>query len=305
MKIFILLFFTLCFPIFIFITTIVYASDITPILKSDLTKHQIYTQLSKQLGTIDTGDSNSAIVSQFIQSKFTSDYLRQKVETAMDSSDKWVTGKSTTPPVISFKDVKDEINTQYPQLLPSIMQASQELKQQETQNPDMQQNPQAAKNIDMIASLAKSDFTIPLTKYLIGLKNFYTTIRILQPILGILLILSLIFLGVMNKSWHQRFKWFGFTLLFSSIWGFAITYSNASLVAFLANSLSVNTNHAMHIAIPIALQLINHYVDTFSSYQKIASIVSLIIAAVCFILFIVTPKSVAVQAIPKNKAKKK
>ena len=305
MKFLSALFFTLFFPLFIFLTTALYTSDVTPLLKSDLVKNKIYNELSSQLSKLDTGDSNSAIISQFIQSKFTSDYLRQKVETAMDSSDEWIKGQTNTPPVISFKDVKDELNAQYPQLLPGIEQASQELKQQEAQNPDLQRNPQAEKNIDMIANFAKSDFTVPLNQYLIGLKNFYTSVRILQPILGIVLILCLILLGVMNKSWPQRFKWIGFTLLFSSIWGFALTYSNTALVAFLANYLTTNANHTMQLAMPIALQLINHYADAFASYQKTASFVAFIAAAGCFAGIFVTRNSTVAQVKPNKTAKKK
>ena len=105
MKFFISLFFVICFPVGIFLTTILYTSDVTPLLKTDLVKNHIYNQLSNQLAKLNTGDSNSAIISQFIQSKFTSDYLQNKVEKAMDDSDNWIKGKTNTPPTISFKDM--------------------------------------------------------------------------------------------------------------------------------------------------------------------------------------------------------
>jgi hypothetical protein len=291
MKFLLALFFTVFFPIVIFLTTILYTSDITPLLQKDLVKNHIYTQLSDQLSKLDTGDANSAIISQFIQSKFTSDYLQNKVEKAMNDSDDWIKGKTNTPPVISFKDVKDALNAQYPQLLPGIIQAAQELKQQEAQNPQLaQQNPQATKNLDMIATFAKSDFTIPLNKYLVGLKNFYTAVRILQPILAILLLLSLILLGFMNKTWPARLKWIGFTLLLGSIWGFILAFGNVEVVAFISKNVAKITDKNMQIAAPIFLQLINHYVDAFTSYQKTASIVALCAAVGCFVGLIITPK---------------
>jgi len=306
MKFFISLFFIVCFPVVIFLTTILYISDITPLLKTDLVKNHIYNQLSSQLGKLDTGDSNSTIVSQFIQSKFTSDYLQNKVEKAMSDSDDWIKGKTNTPPVISFKDVKDELNAQYPQLLPDIEQSAVQLKQQEAQNPQLaQQNPQAVQNLNMIASFAKSDFTIPLNKYLVGLKNFYTMVRILQPVLTVLLVICILLLGTLNKTWSSRLKWIGFTLLFGSIWGFILAYSNVALVSFIAKHAATISNQSLQMATPILLQLINHYVSSFTSYQKTASIVTLCAAVGCFIWLAFTTNTPVALAKPRSNIKKK
>jgi len=305
MKILLLLFFTLCLPIFIFCTTILYTSDLTPLLQSDLVKNHMYSQLSDQLGKLDTGDTNSGVVSQFIQNKFTSQYLQGKVEKAMNDSDDWVRGKTTTPPVISFKDVKDELNAQYPQLLPGIQQAAEKLKQAEAQNPQLaQQNPQASQNLEMIANLTKSDFTIPLNKYLIGLKDFYATVRILQPILAILLILCLILLGYINKTWPDRLKWIGFTLLFGSIWGFILAFGNVALVTFLASFAVKISNHTLQMATPIVLQLINHYVNAFAANQKSASVVILCISVACFVASVLLKNRLVTPAKPKTAKKK-
>jgi hypothetical protein len=302
MKLLIALFFILFFPLFIFLTTILSTPDITPLIKTDLIKTNMYSNMSNQLSKLDIGDSNSALVNQFIQNRFTASYIQQKVEKAMDSSDAWIRGKTTKPPVISFTDVIDELTTQYPQLLPSIEQAASEMKQKEEQNPALQQNPQATKNLDMIASLAKSNFTIPLNKYLIGLKNFYKTIRILQPILALLLILCVILLGTMNKNWPQRLKWIGFTMLLASIWGFILAYSNDALVSLLAKYATTISNHTMQIAFPIIFQIIKQYVDAFTAYQKVASIISLAGAVICFVFSVVIRNSTVLQTKPrKNK----
>jgi hypothetical protein len=305
MKILITLFFTFCFPVFIFLTTVLYTSDITPLLKSDLVKNNLYSHLSSQLGTINTGSDSSALLGQFIKNKFTANYLQQKVEKAMNDSDDWVTGKSQTPPVISFTDVRDDLNAQYPQLLPAVEQAAEQMKQEEKQNPQLQQNPQAANDLNMIDYLAKSDFTVPLNSYLISFKNSYTTIRILQPALGILLILFLILQCTINKMWPLRLKWIGITLLISSVWGFLLAYGNGVVIAVLTKYLATNTNHAVQIAMPVALQLINHYVTADSSYQKTASITGMIIAAGCFIGVFVTQKNSNVQKKSVKTIKKK
>ena len=305
MKLLILLFFILTFPLFIFLTTVLYSSDITPLLKTDLAQHHIYSQLSSQLGKLDSGDNDSAVISQFIQNKFTPDYVQHKVNSALDSSDAWIRGKSKTPPVVSFKDVKDELNTQYPQLLPSIENAAAEMKKQEAQNPAaVQQNPQAAKNIDMLASLAKSDFTIHLNTYLAGLKNFYTTIRILQPILAILLLGCLILLGYLNKSWHSRFKWIGITLLLGSILGFALTYGNIEIVKFISKFAAHSSNHFIQMSSPVVLQIIKQYVEAYVNYQNTASIGLMLISGGCFISAAVTRNMTAAVVTPKRISKK-
>ena len=305
MKFIIVLFFTLCFSVFVFLTTILYTPDITPLLKSDLVKNNLYHELSSKLGTIDTSNDSSALLGQFIQKKFTSDYLQQKIEKAMSDSDDWITGKSQTPPVISFKDVKDDLNTQYPQLLPTIQQAEEQMKQEEAQNPQVQQNSQAANDLSMMDYLVKSDFTIPLGKYLVGLKNFYSTIRILEPILGIILTLCLFFQYLMNKTWRLRLKWLGIMLLMGSLWGFLLTYSNGVLVSFVTNYLGMSKDHTVQVAMPIVLQLVNHYSNAYSSYQKMASVVTLITSIGCIIGAFVIHNNPISQGKPGKMVKKK
>lgn len=304
MKFFIALLFAVFFPLFIFLTTILYTPDITSLLKSDLVKNNVYHQLSNQLGTINTSDVNSAFLGQFIQNKFTSDYLQQKIEKAINDSDDWITGKSQIPPVISFKDVRDDLNTQYPQFIPTIEQAAEQMKQEESQNPQLQQNSQTANELILIDNLAKSDFTIPLSKYLVGLKDFYTIVRIMQPLIGILLVLGLVLQFTLNKIWRLRFKWIGITLMLGSIWGYLLTYTTGILLSTATKYLVTNTNHAVQLASPIALQLINHYVAAYSSYQKPASIALFIAALGCFIGVFVTKNNTTNQGQSANPIKK-
>ena len=284
MKFLLLLFITVSLPVFLLLTTIVTSSDISPILKSDLKQHKVYTQLSKQLTQLDANDTDSAILNAFMQKKFTPGYIQNKVETAMDSSTDWIEGKTQTPPVISFKDIKDDLTAQYPDLLPSIEQTAQQLQEQQAQDGTTNQtDEQTIKSAQMLANLAKSDFTIKLNTYLSGLKNFYSFVKIFQPILGILLALSIMLLGFLNKSWKGRFTWIGITLLLSGIWGFVLAFSNIAIVQLLTNLASNNTNQIVNIASPVILQIMNHYVDMYVNYQKIISLVFLLAAAGCFV----------------------
>lgn len=286
MKLFFAFIFILLFPAVIFLSSIVSAPDITPILKSDLQKQHIYKELSSQIDTLESKNSDSADINMYIHNKFTASYIRKKVETALDSSSDWISGKSPTPPAVSFKDIKNDLNTQYPQLLPAIQSAADEMKQKQSQLADsgnMQATTQNTQGTAMLASLTKSNFTVPLTPYLSGLKNFYATVKILQPILAILLVICIVFLFILNKPWPQRFKWIGITLFISSLVGFGLAFGNVFIIQFLSKFAAHNANHIVQLASPIVLQIINHYVDVYVNYQKMASLVLLIIAAGCFV----------------------
>jgi len=306
MKFFIALLFILSFPFVIFLSTILYAPDVTPLLKSDLEQNHAYTQLSNTLGKLNSGENSSPALNEFIQNTFTPDYIQKKVETTIDSSSKWIIGKSSTPPVISFTDVRDKLNEQYPQLLPTLENASQEMAQQTQQQnglPD-QQTQQTIKSAEMISYLAKSNFTIPLSTYLGGLKEFYTATRILQPITALLLIVCLILLGIQNNTWSARLRWIGSALLLGGLLGFVLTYSNIEVIKFLSAFATKNSNHIIHLISPILLQIIKHFVTVYDNYQKTASWIVVIAGTGCFVgtFFI---KNVRAPAIMPKRLKKK
>lgn len=295
MKFLLVVFFTLCFPFLVFLTAIVLMPDITPLLKTDLAKQQIYEQLSKQFGSVQSQDAESQLIGTFMQNKFTPDYLQKKTETAMDYSADWVTGKSTTPPVLSFADIKDDLTAQNPQLIPTIEALSKQTKEQDLQQSD---------GITTIDMLAKSDFSIKLAPYLVGLKSAYMTIRILQPILAILLIVCLVLLFILNKTWSAKLTWIGIALTLSGIWGYAIVYGNNMIMQILTPLVAQNTNTFMQAFAPLALTLVKHVVDTYVEYQKMASLVVLVTAGAAFVGVVLAKRSAPAVVKLKNTSKK-
>jgi len=306
MKLLLLLLFILGFPFLIFLSTILYAPDVTPILKSDLEQNHIYTQLSNDLGNLNSGDENSLILNELVRSTFTPDYIQKKVETTIDSSSNWITGKSSKPPVLSFTDLRDKINEQYPQLLPALENASQQMAQQAQQQNNLsdQQKQQAITYSQMLSNLAKSNFTIPLNTYLKGFKDFYTAVRILQPITALLLIICLIFLYVKNNTLETRLRWIGFALLLGGILGFCLAYGNMEVIQFLSVFVAKNSNHNIQLYSPIVLQFIKHFITVYASYQKTASWIVVVAGIGCIIgtFFI---KNASAPAILATKSKKK
>ncbi len=304
MRVIVLLFFIFTVPVVIFLTTILYTSDLNTVLKTELARNNVYGQISSQLANLDNQDAQSIVVNSFLQSTFTPQYIQAKTETTIDSSFDWIRGKSTTPPVLSFKDIKDKIFSQNPQLLATIEDLAKEMKNQpipqdSSQDGTVQNQPdaQAAKSIDTLTSLAKSDFTIKLDQYLAGVKNFYNILRILQPILAGLSLLYLVLLFVLSKTWPSRLKWIGITFILSGVLGFGVVLFDSYLLNTLTRFVSINSNQAIKIVSPIVIQIIKHFVDTYINYQTTANIVFLIIGASSFAagMFInkttVTPKA--------------
>lgn len=309
MRVIVLLLFILTLPAVIFLTTILYTPDLNTVLKTELARKNIYTQINSQLLKLDNEDPESQIVNSFLQSTLTPQYIQTKAETTIDSSFDWIRGKSATPPVLSFKDVKDKIVAQNPQLLSTIEDLAKEIKNQpipqdqsaDNTAPQEQPDAQALKGMDALTALAKSDFSIKLDQYLAGVKNFYNILRILQPILSVLLLIYLVLLFVLNKTWPSRLKWVGVTFIVSGILGFGVVLFDSYLLSALSNFVSVNPNQVVKIISPIVVQIIKRFVNSYINYQTTASIVLLIIGAGAFAagLFIKTSPT------PKTKVNKK
>lgn len=309
MRVIVLLLFIFTVPVVIFLTTVLYTSDLNTVLKTELTRNNVYSQINSQLSKLEGEDAESQVVNSFLQSTLTPQYIQAKTETAIDSSFDWIRGKSATPPVLSFKDIKDKIFSQNPQLLATIEDLAKEMKNQpipqdSSQDGAVQNQPdaQAMKGIDTLTSLAKSDFSIKLDQYLVGAKNFYNVLRILQPILAGLLLLYLVLLFVLSKTWPSRLKWIGITFILSGVLGFGVILFDSYLLGTLRSFVSVNSNQAVKIVSPIVIQIIKHFVDTYINYQTTANIVFLIIGVGSFAagLFMKTPSPT-----PKAKVNKK
>lgn len=307
MRVIVLLFFILTAPLVIFLTTILYTSDLNTVLKTELARNNVYGQISSQLTNLNSEDAESRVVNSFLQSALTPQYIQTKTETTIDSSFDWIRGKSATPPVLSFKDIKDKIFIENPQLLSTIEGLAKEMKNQPIQQdssqegaPQDQPDAQAMKSIDALTSLSKSDFTIKLDQYLAGVKNFYNILRILQPILVGLLFLYLVLLFVLSKTWSSRLKWVGATLILSGALGFGVILFDLYFLSALS-SIPIDSNPTAKIVSPIVIQIIKHFVDVYINYQTTANIVLLIIGAGAFAagLFIKTAPS------PKAKVNKK
>jgi hypothetical protein len=91
------------------------------LVKESLQKSQIYTltsaQISEQLNSPSIDTEIPLEIASVITKQFTPVYLQEKFEKLIDDTEEWVIGKSQTPPVLSFSELKTTLHEKNPQLL--------------------------------------------------------------------------------------------------------------------------------------------------------------------------------------------
>lgn len=318
MKGVLLILFTLLSPIAIFLTMIVFMPPINTTIKQQLVKVNAYEKISEQLRTLSTDDADSAAVNSILQRVLTPQYLQGKLEPTIDMSYSWIVGATSTPPVISFKDIKEDIVRQNPQLLSTIEQMSKEMKDApsdakamdgqpaeaaDAASPDQQQTEEMTKSIDQMAALAKSDFTFPLDKQLLGIKSFYTTVHIWQPLLAIALLGILICIGLLAHSWKSRLRWIGVTLLFGAAFGYGFVVITTNVTTFITGLLSKATDAMMVTVSPLILQVVTSFANTYTQYQTTVCIVSVVVGAMLVVTSFFMPSGSSITQIKPSGAK--
>jgi len=300
MRFFLLLLFALATPLVILMTTLLYTDGLNTTLKRELANTKIYDKIPDFLGEGGSEDAGSQQFDAIIKSVITPQYAQTKIETTIDDSYAWITNKSVTPPVISFKEIKTTIMEQNPSLLTDIDVFVQEAKEQSAPDPDSQQ---MQKSIDSLASLARSDFSIKIDKQLNGAKNFYSFMRIAQPILIGLMILELFLIAKLSKSWKSRFKWLGAAFLAAGIWGFSGLILSDLAVKTVTSFTSGSSDALVKMFSPIVLQIVNLFATSYTKLQQIAN-VSLIVAAIIFFSAAIFTKNPPIASSTKVTKKK-
>jgi hypothetical protein len=319
MKLILLQLFVLIMPSTVFLTTLLYGGITTALIKEELAETHIYDTVGgylEQMNSTDIIDSESQQFSEILSSRLTPEYLQKKTETAIDDSFVWITGKSKTPPVISLKELKDDINVQNPELLASLETFTESVDTQlvtddtipsaEAEADTIQQNAEISETAQAINALVKNDFSIPLEDHLIWAKRIYTLLAIVHPISLVLLALTFSYMSYLAVTWPSRLKWMGAALVTGSIVGFIVILLNTFAITALTEMPVDTTYEISALLIPVAVNVTNHFIETFSQYQLVVSISFLTIAALCFIgVKITKPKTINAQVVNPKAPKKK
>jgi len=288
MKLQLLLFFALATPIALFFIIILYAGISTEDMKKAISESGAYPQLAEHLTK---QEANTLIIynnsTVFVSKLLTPAYFKTKTESAIDDSADWITGKTQTPPEVSFRELKQEIQLEYPDLLSNIEHVPSK---SELQNSNLNVQDQALylEQAKQMAAFVNADFTFSLGNKLEGIKLTYRILQIVLPVIIVLLICSIFFMTKLANSPPLKYKWIGATLMTSSIAGYGCIIFHPYITAAIAGTQVIQESTLFSLFLPIFIAIINHYVEIYVGYQEIVSTVFLVCAAGCILGAILT-----------------
>ncbi len=203
---------------FLFLFLVFAIGGFTPaFLKDTLVKSNVYGTVSSKIESlaIESSDSEDMIM-PFIKEQFTSSYVRGKSETLIDDTFSWLDGKTSTPPVLSFKELKDSIEQKNPELISQLQQMSVEMKQQQ-QEQAMQEGGLPTSQTDSMDfnKMMKSDFSIPVGENLKPLKSIYAFFKFALPLTAVYLLVLLGLIALLSSGVKSKLKWIGATFISS------------------------------------------------------------------------------------------
>jgi hypothetical protein len=303
--------FALILPIVLFLTTVLYGGISNNVLKASLAESDIYQKLGSYISDVESDEeqNDTSELQGMIMAFLTPEYARQKTEEVIDAGYLWITDSSTGSPSVSFPEIKDQVQRQNPQLLSELTAMSEEIKSQPhpegISGEDLESFEQMGNSADMLTTFVKNDFSIPLETHLRGMKQFYHLLKILQPVLLVVLLLCLILLWVLNKTISSRLQWIGAALMLSAIFGFITIALQTTLLSLLISVTTQESNELSMLFLPIAAEIMRDFVKTYTNYQGIASVVLLIISALCFVIASLNKnQKPAIKPVPVKKQKK-
>ncbi|MGI8420508.1 MAG: hypothetical protein ACR2LN_07770 [Candidatus Levyibacteriota bacterium] len=297
MKLSLLFFFAFTNPLVLFFAILLYGGIPPDNMKKAIADSEAYSQVSAHFAqqdadTITQNKDFTVIVSK----RLTPTYIRTKTESVIDESATWITGKTQTVPVVSFRELKEELQSEHSDLMGNIehIPTAVELKRSDL---DAQNQTRYLEQAKQITAFTNDDFTLPLGNQLEGIKLAYRILQIALPMLIVLLICSLFLLVKFAYSLPSRFKWVGAALLASSIVGYGCIFFHPYITPVIIRTNILQQSDFFSLFSPIIIAMINHYVEIYIGYQEIVNTVFLVGAAGCFLGAIATRK----QAIPKLK----
>jgi hypothetical protein len=289
MKIMFLLFFVFSAPVALFLATILYGGHTRETVKKALADSPVYEQISQHFSKEDTQVMDQNDYPYFVDKRFTAEYFRNKTESTLDDSAAWISGRSQTVPVVSFKEIKDDIQKAHPDLLTAIEQTPTA---EQLQSSDMTEE-QAAQYLDQAKQLrtfSNNDFTVPLGQYLQSVKFVYGALKIALPIYVLILLASLVMIVLFANTIPAKCKWLGITFFLSSVLGFgaAMLYrANSDAITHLNFT---DQTEFITLVTPIIVTVINHFAGVYAANQIIMSEILIALAALCFVGSFLTRK---------------
>lgn len=290
---------------FLFFFLVFAIGGFTPaFLKDTLVKSNVYSTVSEKIESFTSNDSSGSsedMVMPFIKEQFTSSYIQGKSETLIDDTFSWLNGKTKTPPVLSFRELKDSIERKNPELISQLQQMSEEMKQQQQEQALQEGGPATPASDSMdFTKMMKSDFSIPVGENLKPLKQAYSFFKFALPLTAFYLLVLLGLIALLSTGTKSKLKWIGATFLSSILFcGLPLLISFG--LAHTPIMLDTKNAELSSIISTISTIVVGSFATKYFQLELIGIGSFIAFGVICFILSSMVPT----QAPTKTPAKKK
>lgn len=236
----------------------------------------------------------------FIREQFTSSYVQGKSETLIDDTFSWLDGKTKTPPVLSFKELRDSIEQKNPELLIQLQQASEEMRAQQQQQAEMSGESLPNDTMDF-NKMMKSDFSIPVGENLKPLKSVYTFFKFALPLTAVYLFVLLGLIVLLSSGVRSRLKWIGATFI-SSIFFCCLPIVIALGLFKAPLQFDVKNAELSGIISSISTIVVKAFAEKYLQVEILGVMTFVAIGVICFIASSMVAPSAPVKApVPKKR----
>lgn len=237
----------------------------------------------------DSDEQSLAFLVPYIKEEIPVSYLQKKTETLVDDMADWLTNKSTTPPVLSFSDIKQSLVTKHADVIRQLRDMQVEIRKQ--QQEAIQQAKASGETIDVqqmpdfdIDSFLRNDLTIPVGTYLQNVKSMYQVIMNGFIAVSVLLAVTIGIIFAIQHTMSARFFWGGIVFLFSAIWNSCIFLFVGVLPGIIHQSLLTKPFYLGDVVIPLVQTLVETTIQRYSTYQLYGSGLFMAASVIFFLL---------------------
>lgn len=208
-------------------------------------------------------DDPVSVIGPWLKQEITPAYVREKEEAFIDDTDLWLRGKTSRPPTISFKEVKEHMMQSNPALIQGLVEISQELKKQKLQDLN-------APDLPDFEKLIESDFSYPIGEHMGWVKTWYTLATTGVFVLGFVLILLFVGIAFLSPTKTSRLRWIVATLFGSTLWNLVPWLIAVGASFLITKALIQNASKLPSFLFPMSDVLIKPLLSTYTLVGGIA-----------------------------------
>lgn len=298
-----LLFFAFSTPVVLLIATMLYGGVTNDSIKAALANSNAYAKVSSYFSQKDAAVAEeNQTFSDFASKRLSAEYFKDKTETAIDDVGDWITGKTQTPPGISFVELKNDLQQEDPQLYENIQRITTAREMDEADLTE-EQKKQYTNQIIHLRTFFHNDFTVPIGTHLEGFKTVYGYLGIALPVLVVIMLLCLVVIAIHSHGLPNKLKWLGATFLVSSLAGLVFILLHELLADASTQVTLADQPDIVALMAPVLISVFNHYVDVFVAHQITTSTAFFGLSVIMLVAAFITRNQVPKNLKPLNPGK--